>query len=154
MFHKINTFFNSLFEEQKTDTDTANKIAITALLCEVCNADHDISDVEEMAIVKTLSKLLTINAIQAETLLNTGKQKIAESNSLFDFTTQLRSLDFKARSDLITAMWQVAYADNHLDPIEENIIRKVSDLIYVNHSEFIRTKLAVVDNLPDPVISC
>ena len=40
-------------------------------------------------------------------------------------------------------MWQVAYADNVLDPIEEAIIRKVAELLYVNHSDFIRAKLSV-----------
>jgi len=41
-------------------------------------------------------------------------------------------------------MWQVAYADGHLDEMEEALIRKVATLIYVNHSDFIRTKLAVM----------
>lgn len=154
MIRKMKDFFNSLLEEEQTDTTEDHNMAITALLCEVCNADHNMSEVEETVIIKTLSKLLVINTPQAEILLNTGKQKIAESNSLFDFTNQLRSLDFNTRSNLVTAMWQVAYADNHLDPIEEHVIRKVSELIYVNHSEFIRTKLAVVDNLPDPITSC
>ena len=154
MIRKMKDLFNSLLEEEQTDTTEDHNMAITALLCEVCNADHNMSEVEETVIIKTLSKLLVINTPQAEILLNTGKQKIAESNSLFDFTNQLRSLDFNTRSNLVTAMWQVAYADNHLDPIEEHVIRKVSELIYVNHSEFIRTKLAVVDTLPDPIASC
>ena len=40
-------------------------------------------------------------------------------------------------------MWEVAYADGHLDVMEEALIRKVAGLIYVNHSDFIRAKLAV-----------
>ena len=42
-------------------------------------------------------------------------------------------------------MWQVAYADDHLDPIEEAVIRKVAELLYVNHSEFIRAKLSITE---------
>ncbi|WP_435237743.1 TerB family tellurite resistance protein [Psychromonas sp. PT13] len=151
MLNKMKEFFNSLLEEEQTNTTADHNLAITALLCEVCNADHDMSDVEQTVITKTLSKLLNVDTKQAQALLEMGKQKISESNSLFDFTTQLRALDFSTRSQLVTAMWEVAYADNYLDPIEEHVIRKVSDLIYVNHSEFIRTKLAVVDTLPDGV---
>lgn len=40
-------------------------------------------------------------------------------------------------------MWLVAFADQHLDPVEEAIIRKVAELLYVNHSDFIRAKLTV-----------
>lgn len=37
-------------------------------------------------------------------------------------------------------MWELAYADTELEKYEEYIIRKVADLIYVSHSEFIRAK--------------
>ncbi|MCG6201511.1 TerB family tellurite resistance protein [Psychromonas antarctica] len=149
MISKIKTFFNSILEQENIPAAADDhRIAITALLCEVCNADHIISEEEEITIERTLSKLLLIDQTQAKSLLQTGKEKIKSSNSLFDFTSQLRAADYDIRSRLIRAMWEVAYADNHLDPIEEHIIRKVSDLIYVKHSEFIRTKLSVIEALP------
>jgi uncharacterized tellurite resistance protein B-like protein len=39
-------------------------------------------------------------------------------------------------------MWKVAYADGDLDKYEESIIRKVADLLYIWHSDFVNTKLA------------
>lgn len=65
------------------------------------------------------------------------------SASLYEFTDQLRDLEHQQRFELIQSMWQVAYADHHLDPIEEAIIRKVAELLYVNHNDFIRAKLSV-----------
>lgn len=38
-------------------------------------------------------------------------------------------------------MWVIAFADGVLDPIEESVIRKVAELIYLDHNEFIRAKL-------------
>ena len=38
-------------------------------------------------------------------------------------------------------MWAVAHADNEVHPHEEYVIRKVADLLYVSHSDFIRGKL-------------
>jgi uncharacterized tellurite resistance protein B-like protein len=43
---------------------------------------------------------------------------------------------------LMTAMWRVALADGHLDKHEEGIIRRVADLLYIRHNEYIRCKLA------------
>jgi uncharacterized tellurite resistance protein B-like protein len=43
-------------------------------------------------------------------------------------------------------MWELAYADAELDKYEEYVIRKVADLIYVSHSEFIRAKTVAKAN--------
>ena len=45
--------------------------------------------------------------------------------------------------ELIKNMWEVAYADGNLDRYEEHLIRRVAELLYVSHSDFIKTKLAV-----------
>jgi len=37
-------------------------------------------------------------------------------------------------------MWQVAFADDNLDRYEEHLIRKVAELTYVSHQDFIRLK--------------
>ena len=42
-------------------------------------------------------------------------------------------------------LWRVAYADGCLDPYEEALVRKIADLIYVPHRDFIRTKHRVRD---------
>ena len=102
------------------------------------------SDEEMAAVERTLCKLLEIDSAKAKELLTIGKETIKWSNSLFQFTSELSELDQQSRINLISAMWEVAYADNYLDPIEEAIIRKVAKLIYVGHSEFIRTKLAII----------
>ncbi|MDD9894524.1 MAG: TerB family tellurite resistance protein, partial [Gammaproteobacteria bacterium] len=40
-------------------------------------------------------------------------------------------------------MWRVAFSDERLDKYEEHLIRKIADLIYVSHSDFIKSKLKV-----------
>jgi uncharacterized tellurite resistance protein B-like protein len=44
-------------------------------------------------------------------------------------------------------MWELAFADGDLSKYEEYVIRKVADLIYVSHSEFIRAKTVVKQNV-------
>lgn len=39
----------------------------------------------------------------------------------------------------------LAYADEHLNKYEESIIRRVTDLPYIRHAEYIRYKLAARD---------
>ena len=42
-------------------------------------------------------------------------------------------------------MWEVAHADGEIDPLEDAVIRKSAELLYVDHSEFIRAKLSVTE---------
>ncbi|WP_372882620.1 TerB family tellurite resistance protein [Psychromonas sp.] len=142
MLKKIHAFLNANKSQDSTVPD--DTVAIACLLCEVANADHSISEEEATALQNTLCKLLQIDNDKAKELLSIAKETIRTSNSLFQFTSELRALDQQSRIDLISAMWEIAYADNHLDPHEEAIIRRVAQLIYVAHSEFIRTKLAVI----------
>jgi len=143
MIAKIKQFLNSMVPPDSPEFDKS--LAIVCLLCEVCVADHESDSKEETAIINTLQKLLNIDADNASTLLQEGMKEVSTSNSVFDFTSQLGELDSDARIDLIKAMWEVAYADGHLDEMEEALIRKVASLLYVNHSDFIKTKLAITE---------
>jgi len=49
--------------------------------------------------------------------------------------------------ELIEKLWQVAFADHQLDKHEEHVIRRISDLIHVSHSDFMKTKLKVMNNI-------
>ncbi len=41
----------------------------------------------------------------------------------------------------------MAFADKNLDKYEEYLIRKISDLLHVSHSDFIQQKLKVKESL-------
>jgi uncharacterized tellurite resistance protein B-like protein len=45
--------------------------------------------------------------------------------------------------DLIRQLWQVAFADGEADPYEDHYVRKIAELIYVSHTDFIGAKLEV-----------
>ncbi len=123
------------------DTPSMN-LAMASLLCEVANADYEIDPREESAKVHLLVNLLDIDESSAKSLLDQARQQSSQSVSLYEFTTKLRTLMPEQRYQLIEAMWQVAYADEVIDPQEEAVIRQVAELIYVDHSEFIRAKLS------------
>ena len=43
--------------------------------------------------------------------------------------------------NLINIAWRIARADNEIDKYEEHRIRKISELLYLNHSDFIKEKI-------------
>ena len=146
MFNSLTSMFKQLIEGQDLSKNqgTSPNVAIASLLCEGAGADHQINESERVAKLQLLQRLLDLDEEQAKVLLEQAEPKVEQSVSLYDFTSQLRDLSQPVRIDLIKAMWEVAHADGEIDPIEDSVIRKTAELLYVDHSDFIKTKLNVL----------
>ena len=46
------------------------------------------------------------------------------------------------KKNFITMAWEIARADNTVDKHEEHRIRKLSELLYVDHKDFIKSKIS------------
>lgn len=143
------SLLRSLFRQMIQDgsdsgvADTISiQLAMASLLCEVAKADYQQDPREHSAKVHLLTHLLDIDETTATQLLQKAQLKSKAAVSLYEFTDQLRTLSAEERFQLIEAMWQVAYADSVINPMEEAVIRQVADLIYVDHADFIRAKLS------------
>jgi len=129
------------------DADAAQRdehdidIAAAALLVEVARADHEQTAAEEATMGELLASSLRLSADEVRAVLDDAGDAVEEATSLFEFTRLVNehySIDEKRR--LIRSMWRVALADQDLDKYEEHIIRRVAELIYLPHPEFIQTK--------------
>jgi len=144
LIKKVTNYLASILSVDEASEKKDHRIAIASLLCAVAYSDHETSKVELLAIEDSLRRLLNVDEEKLQTFITLAKEEVKQSTSIFDFTSQLEDLSHQERIAVIEAMWRTAYADNHLDDIEEAIIRRVAGLIYVPHSEFIRTKLRVL----------
>ncbi len=147
MFSSISSIFKQLLEGQDLSKSsvTSPDIAVAALLCQVASADQQIDEHERQAKQSLLTHLLDIDKSDAKILLEKAEKRATESVSFYEFTTQLRDMEQEKRFELVKAMWEVANADDYIDPLEDAVIRQVAELLYVDHSEFIRAKLSVLD---------
>ncbi|BDR13536.1 TerB family tellurite resistance protein [Vibrio sp. STUT-A11] len=143
MFNSLTSLFKQLLDgEDLAQTHTVSpNMAIACLLCEVSGADHQVDEKEQETKHSLLMKLLELSSEEATHLLEQAAQKTKDATSLYDFTSQLRELTQETRYDLIKSMWEVAYADGEIDPLEDAVIRKTAELLYVDHHDFIRAKL-------------
>ena len=139
MIDKIKSFFSKNVLEPEAETTSPDQLATAALLIEVMVIDGDLDDQEMQAIAGTLSNMLHLRKEQIDQLIELSKEEVAEATSLYQFTKEINEhFDIEKKLSLMTAMWRVAFADGHLDKYEENIIRRVADLLHIRHSEYIR----------------
>ncbi len=141
MIDKIKSFFSKNVLEPEAEITSPDQLATAALLIEVMVIDGDLDDQEMQAIAGTLSNMLNLTEEQIDQLIELSKEEVADATSLYQFTKEINEhFDIEKKLSLMTAMWRVAFADGHLDKHEENIIRKVADLLHIRHSEYIRCK--------------
>ncbi len=145
-------FFKKIFLTEETedptiDDKTSTKACI-ALLLETSMADDILDESELIALKNTLLSDFQINENEIDELINLAKENVEDSTSLYEFTRDINdNFDAAERVRLIESMWKIAYADGNIDKYEEHIIRKVANLIYVAHSDFIKAKLSAKEKI-------
>lgn len=138
MLNKLLAFFK---QQEETSESHKPELAAAALLVEIMNADHELSDEESESIKTILFETLFLTEEVASELLETAKQQVHKASDLFQFTAIINetySADEKV--SLIESLWKVAYSDKKLDKYEEHMVRRIADLLYVSHSDFMQTK--------------
>lgn len=149
MIASIKSFFEGKLtkkEEEEAPSSAVSRIdlASAALLVEVMNSDHELDEREHKEFMAVLQQSYNIAESDLEELTKLAKDEAFEATSLYEFTKLINdSYDYEQKVELIENMWRIAFSDKRLDKYEDHLIRKVSELIYVSHSDFIKTKLKV-----------
>lgn len=136
------------------DPDHALHLATAALLLEVSRADFHVHDKELAAIAGILQRQFNFGDEETRELLEVARSESDEMLSLHPFVRLINEhFDGQGRARIIEDLWHVAYADGKLDKYQEYTVRKITDLLYVPHSVYIRAKLkaeeGVRDRMPD-----
>ena len=120
--------------------------AIAVLMLEVAQSDFEETEEETSSLLAALAKYIGENSHTPEDLLASARDDKANSAGLYEFTRlACTEMSLADRCTLIEQLWGIAYADGVIDKYEEAAIRKVSELLYVPHSDFIKAKLAAAN---------
>ncbi|MBT5644589.1 MAG: TerB family tellurite resistance protein [Gammaproteobacteria bacterium] len=122
--------------------DDEKILSICIFLIEVSKSDDEYDDLEKSKIIDLLKKEFSLNDDQIKLVITLADQKNNEMISLHDFTEIINNgCSYSEKKDLIKMLWDVAYADGRIDKYEDYTIRKISDLLYIKHADFIKAKL-------------
>ena len=136
----IPIFKAEALDEKISDIDQL-QMATCVLLIEVSKSDDDF-DIEEQKKIKSLiQKKFEIAEDKIESLFTHSDEKHDTMTSLFDWTEIINNeCSYDQKCMIIGFMWDIAYIDGKIDKYEDLTIRKVADLIYVKHKDFISLK--------------
>ena len=132
---------HSQSENQDSSADLNRAIAV--LMLEIAQSDFSETAEETRAVIEGLLAHTEQSEKDAEELLTAARSDKANSAGLYEFTRiACTEMSMEERCHFVAQLWQIAFADGVIDKYEEAAIRKMSELLYVPHSEFIKAKLA------------
>ena len=140
---KLKSLLGSVASEDEKAGDRPLELACAALMFEVARADFAVDEAEQRAVFDLLTVEFNLSPVEIDSVTEAAADKADAATCLFEFTRAINNLaSVDQKRALIGMMWRVAMADNALSRYEEHLIRKVADLLYLPHADFIQAKLA------------
>ena len=134
--------FSNQEEEIEDEKISSLDKACSALLIEVAYADKVFDESEINSLKDSLKETYNIDEEIIHELISDAKKTVNESTSLYEYTRVVNDeFNYSDKLELLSRIWKLAFADGNLDKYEDHLIRKISDLIHISHSDFIKIKL-------------
>jgi uncharacterized tellurite resistance protein B-like protein len=131
MMDRLRAWLTEEHEGLSGDRDTL-QLAVAALLMEAARVDGTLGERERAAVRRLLERKFGLSAEASGALAESGERQAERSAQLFGFTRTINErLPRERRVELIEMLWEVAYADGALDPLEDAMLRRVGGLVDV-----------------------
>ena len=118
------------------------RLATAALMIEMQRMDATVTAEETDTARAALRVRFGLSPAEADELLALADDARREATDYFQFTSLINQhFNSIQKVALIDSLWRIAYADNTLHDYEEHLVRKIADLLYVSHADFIAAKL-------------
>lgn len=128
-----------------TQAHPPRDIATAVLLLECARADFEHAPAELGAVRTALRETFALDDATLDGLIGDATRSARDAVSLHGPLARLNAeLSADDKRDLIHWLWRVAAADGRIDPHEEHLLRKLADLLFLPHADFIRGKLAAL----------
>jgi uncharacterized tellurite resistance protein B-like protein len=149
---RIGRFFREYIKpspgSESTVSEHSLRLATTALLIEMMKADAEMNEDERQLVAETVMRRFGMTPGESEELLKIAEEKINKATGYYEFTAEInKGFSYEEKVKVIENLWEIAFTDGHLDKYEEHMVRTISDLIYVEHRDFIEAKLRVKERL-------
>ena len=123
--------FSFFKKDNKSRNNNISIISITSLLVHAARIDENYSEKEKQIIKDTLIKLGS-NEDNIEQIFKQAENLEKNSNQILEFTKEAKNLDYEKKLIIIEALWSIIYSDKDADMYEENLMRRLSGLLYLD----------------------
>ena len=133
--------FKFLNKENKLDNNN-DLLNIACLMIHAAKIDENYTDKEKTIIKNTLTKLNDNNE-NIDQLILEAEKKESDSNHIQDFTKNIKAMNKDSKIEIIKNIWSIILSDGNSDIFEENLMRRLAGLLYVDSKTMGDIKLSI-----------
>lgn len=131
-------------DEPRTSHDPL-RLATAAVLLEIAYADGEFTPAEDGDLVGYLQRAFSLSVEMARELVAAAAQLRDRTIDHFALTNYIRkNAPLDQRIDIVKTMWRLVYSDGKLTDYENYLVRKLADLLGLEHHVMIDAKVAVL----------
>ena len=147
MFATFKSFISDFVDGEKHPSQFADndyRLAAAALLVHAGAIDGDMSERERDKLRSVIKQRFALSDEATDELIAKATEAEHESVDLYHFTSLLnRSLDEPGRARVIEMMWEIVFADGHVNEFEDNLMWRAADLLGVSSHDRIALRQRV-----------
>ena len=115
--------------------------ACCGLLFEVARLESEHPALKRAVVAQILAEIFSMRPDETAALIAACDSKTDRYTSYFAPVALInKRWSSQQKVQLVEHLWRVALADGTLDMYEEHLVRKLADLLYVSHTDFILAK--------------
>ncbi len=135
-----------LFSKTDKPDDKNELINIACLMIHAARIDENYTEVEKKIIRNTLTKL-NANNEEIELLLKEAEKKEADSNHIHEFTKTIKNMNAESKKEIVKNVWTIILSDNSSDIYEENLMRRLAGLLYIDDKTMGEIKIGILKKI-------
>ena len=128
---------------EKTDSN-AESINIACLLIHAAKIDENYTSEEREIIKKTVKKLYP-HLDDLDKIIAQAERKENDSNHIQEFTRDVKSLSTENKIIIVETLWKIILSDGKSDIYENNLMRRLAGLLYLDDKIVGETKVRVLN---------
>tara|TARA_Y100000590_G_scaffold317379_1_gene359048 strand:- start:315 stop:737 length:423 start_codon:yes stop_codon:yes gene_type:complete len=122
---------NFFKKENDSSNDDISAISLACLLIHTARIDENYDDNEKKIIQNTLIKL-GVKEEEIYEIIKKAEDAEKNSNQILEFTKEAKNLKMENKLILVEALWSIIYSDKNADMYEDNLMRRLTGLLYLD----------------------
>ena len=133
------------FNKEEQINDNSDLLNVACLMIHAAKIDENYTDKERKIIKKTLTMLN--NKEDIDKLISEAEKKENDSNHIQDFTKNIKNMDKENKIEVIKNIWSIILSDGTSDMYEENLMRRLAGLLYLDSKTMGDIKISIQKKL-------
>ena len=124
----------NLFKKEEENRDTGNHlslISVAALLIHSAKIDENFTE-KEKTIIKNALIEMGADENSLDEIIRDAESREKDSNQILEFTKEVKNKNLDEKKIVIEALWKIIYSDEQADMYENNLMRRLSGLLYLD----------------------